>query len=355
MAGEPTAQDLTIAPQQQTALIGHDQAERALRDAYLGGRLPHGWILAGPTGIGKATLAYRFARFVLTYPTPEAARAAGAGDLAVPAEHPVHAQIANAAHPDLFTVARTTDPKSGTLRAEIRAEEVRAATAFFSHTSGAGGYRVCILDRADEMNLTAANALLKVLEEPPERSLFLLVCDKPGALLSTIRSRCRIARLTPLNVEDLAAAIEAGVADPQTFAADVRARAAEVAGGSPGLAVRLLAGDGLALHARIEARINRLPQIDDDALIKLAEEVSARGADDHFALFARLLTGNIAGHARQAAAGGAANPAQATAWADAWAEISRSIHRANALNLDRKQVVLNAFVDLGKAVHQGTH
>lgn len=344
----------SVAPRAQSVLFGQEKAEQALLSAYLSGRLPHAWILGGPIGIGKATLAYRFARFLFTWPDPDAARAANVSTLGVDPDGAIHARIAGEAQPDLFTVKRTVDERSGRLRGEIRAEEVRAAAGFFGHTASGAGFRICVVDCADEMNHAAANALLKVLEEPPPRSLFLLVANVPGALLATIRSRCRVVSLEPLGEADFNQAIEHAFVDPDQAMKARDTGMGGLASASPGLAVRLSGGRGRAMQQRIDALMRALPDIDDVALIALAEEVGARGADDIFQLFSMVLSDAIArksrGSARQ---GGASALDSSAAWATNWMEISRSIARANTLNLDRKQVVLSAFLELRQSARAG--
>jgi DNA polymerase III subunit delta' len=179
----------TPPPRETTALFGHAEAERTLLDAYRGGRIHHAWLIGGPAGIGKATLAYRMARFVLAHADPTAPAVRAASSLAVDPGHPVARRVAVQAQGDLLVLERTASD-SGTLRTVITVDQVRRTVGFFGSTAGEGGWRVCLVDTADELQYpSASNALLKVLEEPPLRSLFLLVSPRPGRLLATIRSR----------------------------------------------------------------------------------------------------------------------------------------------------------------------
>jgi len=173
----------SIHPAASGRLVGHEAAKRRMLEAVSSGRLHHAWLLSGPRGIGKATLAYRFARFLLAYPERVGETV---DNLAVPADHPVFHHVAAHAHPDLFVLEREIDPKTGRARAIINVEDVRKTIHFLSMTAAEGGWRVAIIDAADEMNANAANALLKILEEPPEKSILFLVAHAPGKLLPTM-------------------------------------------------------------------------------------------------------------------------------------------------------------------------
>ena len=192
-------------------LYGHVDAERALLDAYRGNRLPHAWLISGPPGIGKATLAYRMARFVLANPDPRAPLVQSASSLQVDPEHPVSRRIAAQTQADLLVLERTINEKTKKLRQDIQVDDVRRSVAFFGSTPGEGGWRVAIVDAVDELNTSGANALLKVLEEPPRRALLLLVSHSSVRVLPTIRSRCRLLALRPLAADDVARAAAAAL------------------------------------------------------------------------------------------------------------------------------------------------
>src|ERR1700761_6420475 len=178
-------------PRANPVLLGHEAAEATLLDALRAGRMHHAWLITGPEGIGKATLAYRFARRLLAGPL--------IGDtLALDPDHPVFRRVAVGSHADLLTVERAYDEKRKRMKTQIAVEDVRKINSFMALTPAEGGWRVVILDGAEELNQNSANALLKVLEEPPPRAILLLVCSAAGRLLPTIRSRCRRLRLTPL-------------------------------------------------------------------------------------------------------------------------------------------------------------
>src|SRR5262249_29566485 len=175
-------------PRETTVLYGHAQAERALLAAYRGARFPHAWLIGGPVGIGKATLAYRMARFVLTHPDPGVPTVRTAKSLNVDADHPVARRIAAQAQGDLLVLERTINEKTNKLYQDIRVDDVRRTVTFFGSTAGEGGWRIAIVDPVDELNPSGANALLKVLEEPPRRTVLLLVSHSAARVLPTIRS-----------------------------------------------------------------------------------------------------------------------------------------------------------------------
>lgn len=213
-------------PRRRTKLTGHAAAEQRLLQGYLSGRLHHAWLIHGPKGIGKATLAYRLARFILHHPDP--ASAAGHTSLYVPPEAPAARRVGARAHANLLAIERTFVEKDKKLKSEIGVDVARAAGEFFGQTAGEAGWRIAIIDSADDLNRESANALLKHIEEPPHRSLFLVVAHQPGQLLATIRSRCIALPLSPLSLEETLAVLQ------DVGAGDDLGKAAELSGGSPG-------------------------------------------------------------------------------------------------------------------------
>lgn len=331
-------------PRQRLDLVGQGEAERALLDAYRSGRIHHAWILGGAKGIGKATLAFRFARFVLAHPDPRSAAVAAARDLALPADHPVVRRVAAGSHTDLLHLRRPWDDKNKRFKTDLPVDEIRRTVGFFGSTAGEGGWRIAIVDAADDLNANAANALLKILEEPPPRSLFLVVGHAPGRLLPTIRSRCRRLDLAPLAphaiAECLAGAEVPG--DPATFAA-----AADLADGSLRRAAVLAANDGVGLWRSLEGLFARAPQIDLVAAHALADRVAARGADDALAILVDFMS-EIAGR-RARAALGEGRLGAAAAWAEAHDAVGRIVARSEGLNLDRKAAILAGIRALAEA------
>src|SRR6516164_3908795 len=176
---------------------GEEAAEAAFEAARARGRLHHAWLLTGPEGVGKATFAYRAARRLLGAPPDP-----GHGVLGASPDHPVSRQIIAHSHPDLFVLERLGE--DGKVRKVIPVDEARALSEFFAKSPATAPHRVAIVDAADDLNVNAANALLKTLEEPPSRGVLLLVGHSPGRLIATIRSRCRRLAFSPLSLEDTA-------------------------------------------------------------------------------------------------------------------------------------------------------
>ncbi len=353
-------------PRETSALYGHAHAEESLFSAFMSGRMHHAWLLTGPKGIGKATLAYRMAKFVLTYSDAEKAKAMGAENLSVADDMPAARQILAQGHPDLLVIRRPVDEKTKKAKSVIPVDQVRKTSGFFGKSAGAGGWRVCIVDSADEMNANSANALLKVLEEPPAKSLFLLISHQPGRLLPTIRSRCRQLAMPALSTSAMDQVLGANGADlsPDDIAAiDVLAE------GSAGRALTIASGDGLELYRSMVGLICQLPRPDIAAMHALADKAARRGAEQTFEILIDLLRDWVARAVRQGA-GGPANPeivpgeAAAMAglvhgqnldrWVEVWEKIGELATRAEALNMDRKLVILNAFSML-EAAASGMH
>jgi DNA polymerase-3 subunit delta' len=316
-------------PRSTYRLVGHDRALAQAARALRGGRPPQGWLISGPPGIGKATLAWRIARYLLAH----GANADGPEDLDVPPDNVVSRQIEAGAPPGLMLLTRGHDEK-GKLRSALPVAEVRRLASFFGLTSGAGGWRVAIVDSADDMNDNAANALLKLLEEPPQRAMLLLIAHAPGRLLPTIRSRCQRLDLRPLNDADMANAL--GLVLPDLDAA-TRDMLIAVAEGSPGLALKLSDGDGLMLAREAASLIEAARRPDFAALYAMAERVAK--AEDGLAEFGRLLAQALARRARAKALAGEGIPARD---AEAWEQVGRLFERAGGIHLEPRQTVISA-------------
>ena len=347
----------TPPPRANPALIGHEPAEALLRDAFRRGRLAHAWMLTGPRGIGKATLAYRFARFVLAGGAASGLDLAGASPLALDETDPVFRRVAAGAHGALLTVEPAYDDRRKRLRDEILVDDVRAVGGFLRLTAGEGNARIVIVDAADQLNRSAANALLKSLEEPPSNALFLLVCHNPGSLLPTIRSRCRRLSLRPL--DDAALTGFLARFRPELDAGP-RAAIARLARGSPGRALRLADAGGLELYGAMVDVLAREGPERVAALHALADRVG-RGAEAGAAFDALMeaLADWLARMVRNAAlglsgedelvAGEAALAARLVAggdlahWTEVWEKIRRLAGQASQANLDRRQVLVAAF------------
>lgn len=340
MKVDQSAEGDRFAPRLRTSLLGHEAAERRLLQSYASGKMHHAWLLAGPRGIGKATLAFRLARFVLAHPDVQGA--AVATSLYVSPDAPAARRVASGGHADLLVLERQWDEKAKRYKAEISAAAARQATEFFAKTAGEGGWRVCIVDAADDLNAESANAILKTLEEPPAKALFILVSHRQGSLLPTIRSRCIRLELSALEERQTLQVLEAVLERAPDEAME---RAARLAHGSPGRAVELLDSEGAAAFAAMLQELTRHNRLDVDHRIWLADRFAGRATGDDFAIFCELLQDWTASEARRRAfAGGGA------ALARAFAETGHSIREANALNLDRRQTVLDALDALDTAL-----
>jgi DNA polymerase-3 subunit delta' len=340
-------------PRETVTLYGHDAAERELAAAFAGGRVHHAWMLSGPAGIGKATLAYRVARYALAAPEERTA----VGDrLAIRESSIVASQVRALSHPGLAVVRRAYNLRNKRFPATIPVDEVRELKTFLGRTADEGTWRVVIVDSADELNLNAANALLKALEEPPRRTLFLLVVAQPQRLLRTIRSRCRTLEMSPLGPEDLRRAATAALAAAETAPpAETDWRTLEaLAEGSVRRLLELSASDGLSLYRRIETLFQGLPRVDWQAAHALGEELGSVAAEARFALFFDLLLGLIARLVRVGAGGTGSENDMAMArklipagrlasWAELWETIVRDKAETLALNLDRRMLILDTL------------
>jgi DNA polymerase-3 subunit delta' len=221
-----------LHPRHRRQLYGHEQAETRLLDAYHSGKFHHAWLLTGPKGVGKATLAYRLAKYLLRYPDPSSAPR---DSLSLPDSDPISAQVDARSHPDLLVIQREVE--KGKLKAGINVAVSRKAASFFGKTAGAGGWRIAIIDAVEDMNNASANAILKTLEEPPENSVFILVCNQRGRILPTIRSRCIELPLSPLPERICRGCVLDSL--PGDLAAAEAAKLLQQAQGSPGFALEL--------------------------------------------------------------------------------------------------------------------
>jgi len=337
-------------PRESTVLFGHEDAERALLDAYKSGRIAHAWLIGGPPGIGKATLAFRLARFVLAHPDPHSPEVQKATSLAVDPGHPVARRVAAQAQNDLLVLERSINEQTGKLYTVIRVDDVRRTVSFFGSTAGEGGWRIAIVDAVDDLQREGANALLKVLEEPPERSLLLLISHAPGRELPTIRSRCRRLLLRPLEADDVVRAL-AQATGRNAHESEVR-QAADVAEGSVGRALGLLDGAALALRQRMLDLFAQLPDPDPRALHALGEAIG--GTDPRTLeafmdmvngwLSARLDAGLDAGLGE-----GAQPKAQMARVAEIWEKVNRAAREVETYNLERKPLVFSVFGALAEA------
>ncbi|KAA5804777.1 DNA polymerase III subunit delta' [Alkalicaulis satelles] len=307
-------------------LFGHTRAAAAMEDAFTRGRMHHAWMITGPKGVGKATLAWRLARRVMGAP------AAGPEPLSADPAHPACRRIEALSGADLLLIRRPFNDKTGKLKGEIPVDETRRVSEFFSKSAGEGGWRVAIVDSADDLNPNSANALLKTLEEPPRRGLLLLIVNAPGRVLPTIRSRCRQLALRAPSPDETARwltqthGVEAGAAQ----------RASALADGAPGRALALAATDAPGLKDVIDAALSRLPELDASAARRLADSVARKDAEG----LREVLMGFLISYARERARDAAlAGPGGAEPWIEAAGQLARLASDTENLYLDPRQSI----------------
>ncbi|MDQ0453756.1 DNA polymerase-3 subunit delta' [Rhizobium paknamense] len=334
----PGLLDGAIAPVQNTQLFGHQAEETFLAKAYRSGKLHHALLIEGPEGIGKATLAFRFAHHVLSHPDPERAP----DMLANPdPQSVVGRQLASGASHNLLHITRPVDEKSGRVKSAITIEEIRRVGHFFSQTSGTGNWRIVIIDPADDMNRNAANAVLKVLEEPPKRSLFLVLSHAPGKLLPTIRSRCLPLRLAPLTSSDLKQALDHLGLAVQPDQTDMLATLAK---GSVSQALKLLNYGGADILAAFRDILSADGVVARRQMHKLADALSGKDSDVIYQFFIEHLSEYLMQEAKSAALQGDLHRADAQSRLSS--EIIERLTIASAYNLDRKQTLLDVLADV---------
>lgn len=342
-------------PREAGRVIGQEAAVADFLRSASGGRLHHAWLLAGPRGVGKATLAWAIARWLLDGGAPDS--------LATDPDSPLARRMRALSEPRLALVRRPFNDKTGRHSAEITVEEIRRLLGFFQLTATDGGRRVAIIDAADEMNPSAANALLKLLEEPPPGTVLLLVAHRPARLLPTIRSRCRLLRLGPLAPGPLAEVLDQAGAD---VAPEEAAGLAALSGGSAGEALRLLGQGGLGAYRSLLALVATLPRLDRQAAARIAESAGARAQaeGDPFdlvltaldRLLARLALAGLSGPPQPPVT--ADEPAilarlspdahAARDWADAQAWLTARARAARAVNLDAAALVMDMLTRLAQ-------
>lgn len=338
-------------------LRGHEGAVATLTSAMASGRMPHAWLFSGPKGIGKASLAYRLAYNILAGGMDDATEDLfGAGTpagLELDRESAVIRRAIAGGHADFMVLERQWDEKAKRLRNEIVIDDVRRLQHFFAMTPAEGGWRVAIIDSADEMNQNAANALLKVLEEPPARAILILISHAPGKLLPTIISRCRRLTLRPLpdhDVEELLAKWDPGMSNERAKLLSA------LVDGSPGRAEQLMDGDALDFFEALMALVSDLPAVDIPRLHALADKLNRRGKEEASEIALEALLSWLQRAIREAASKDCNasesltgirlpahltdDPATLEQWIEVWENMQNLMARTRALNLDRKQMIV---------------
>jgi DNA polymerase III subunit delta' len=356
-------------PRANPDLLGHEETEAQLLAAFGSGRPHHAWLMTGPAGIGKATLAYRLARHLLANPPADEAGPSLFGDASVPAapqslylapDNPVFQRIVSRGHLDLLVVEREFDEKRGRLRGEITVESARRIGPFLTQTAAEGGWRIVIIDGAEHMNRSAANAILKLLEEPPTGAILLLVSHNPARLLPTIRSRCRTLALAPLG-DDVVAGLLA-TAEPDLDAA-TQGALVRLADGSIGRALSLQQSGGLELYNDLIGLMREFPQASIAAIHALAEKLGRASEESAYrtaceliewwlARFMRGLATGIAPRAilegEQAAIARLAAGRPLAEWMSVWETVRDLFNDTDRANLDRRQAMLGALMAIGR-------
>ena len=316
------------------SLLGLDDPAEALVQAYERNRLHHAWLLTGPQGLGKAALAHRFARLLLGAKS-DRSRVLDAGP-----EDPVVRLVLAQSHPDFLVLDRYGS--DGVQKRSISVDDARRLPEFFSKAPAMSRYRVALVDAVDDLNTNAANAILKILEEPPERGVLLLVSHAPGKLLPTVRSRCRRLVVRPWPSEMLAAYL----AQTQGLGQSDAEQLATQALGSPGRSLALLGAKDKLDDAAVAALLDPTGATDPVRLAAMAD--SFRGAEGGRRLSQLLmrLCDLIADRLRRQTF---ADPSTASRWADVWRKLSQLPEEAEGLNLDRNDVFWSALAELRAA------
>lgn len=362
-------EDTSGHPKFSASLFGHEAAERLFLEAVNQQRIHHGWLIGGPKGIGKATLAWRIAKFLLSK-DPQAGETAQDGlfgdalppvsyeTLSLDEDDATARRIEAGGHGGLTVVERSVNESTGKLRNDIVIGDIRKLSGFFSQTASEGGWRIAIIDAADEMNVSAANALLKLLEEPPEKSILILIAHSPGKLLPTIKSRCRQMALKPLSDESVRAVLASRYPD---ISNDDLNAAAVMAAGAPGKAIELIGRAGIDIYREMASLLVALPAVDMARVHGLAGKLGAAKADHDYRLFSEMLLAWLQRLIRQQVSGEVSPDimtgeseqisrisglARVDQWLDLWEKVGHLIARADAVNLDRKQVIVSVFSSL---------
>lgn len=328
------AEERILLPGRQARLVGHTAAQEEMLRAFASGRAHHAWLISGAPGVGKATLAWHMARLLLAFHGAAIAEAPAEG---VPENHPVFQRMAALAHPDFFLLRRTRNKDGKRLRAQIAVEDARALGHFLSLTSAAGGRRVVIVDTADEMNRETANAILKILEEPPPNTYFFLVSHAPGRLLPTIRSRCVHMPLSPLAERQVRIALE-GLPVLATVDAAALETAIGMSGGAPGRALDLATSNVLELWRQVEEVLKSGGELG-VVSVRIGQALAGAEARADFILFTELMAGWL--HARMRAAARMGDVTGAARLAELLAKLRERLTALEAVNLDRRQFVEN--------------
>lgn len=344
-----------INPQNNPYLVGHEDAENSFLKSWKAGKLHNSWLITGPEGIGKATFAYKLARFLLA--AGENQKIA-CNSLDIAENNPVFRLVSNNSHPDLKIIQRDfieTDKKKVIKAikdgdamdakqlqelkksAVIKVDEVRAVNEFLSKKSFDGNWRIVIVDSVDDLNTAGANAILKILEEPPVKSLLLLISHNPGSLLPTIRSRCAKINLQPLNENIVASLLRRY--RPQLNETEIKGLA-KISSGSIGRAINYADNDGLGLYEKLEKIFYSRSKLEVSDVLELCE--SAAHDESVWCLLSELIVKFMSEMFKSGE--------NIKEMGNAWDFSMRLFRETESLNMDKKQVLLNIITTIYKAV-----
>jgi DNA polymerase-3 subunit delta' len=351
-----------LPPREMQECIGHEAVEKSLLDVINSGNIPHAIIFAGRQGIGKGTMAFRLARFMLNIkPADDSPGLFGAPPppakattLSVPADDRVFRQVASGGHPDLLVVERVMDEKKGRMQTSVPVEEVRRVTPFLRMKAAHdGGWRVVIIDDADTMTNSSQNAILKILEEPPPRTLLILVCHRVGAMVPTIRSRCRVVQFQPLALPEYKSLIRRE--DGSLSDSDIGILHA-ITGGSVGQGLAMAAQGGLEAVSRVLALLDSWPKWDWQQVHALAEMAGRAGQEESLdayqAVFvwiadaitrAKACDSTLQGMLNNATVLRLMNHYPLAAWIDIGEQLKTHFDTVGFANLDKRQAIIGAF------------
>ncbi|NNE58728.1 MAG: DNA polymerase III subunit delta' [Hellea sp.] len=333
-------------PRETYDLIGHQQAEEKFINSFNSGHLHHAWLISGAPGTGKATLAYRMIRRLL------GGQSLLSTSLDIPRDDPVSQRVESLGHGDFFLLRRSYDFKTKKLRSEIPVAETRELSEFFRRKASEDGWRVCLVDTMDEMNRNAENAILKTLEEPPDRAIIILLANNPGRLLPTIRSRCMHVQLRPVPEVELLPWLKSRHSD---ISENILNAAVKLSRGGPGKAVSLVQNSDKVLTP-LTRYIASLASSDAVFDQKVAASLAPIGARTERTLFWEALQDILQYQARFATTGqwdGAFKPLPIEklpqVWERLWQKACHLQNREAALNMDKKSVMIEMLSSIRSA------
>tara|TARA_B100000676_G_C18084047_1_gene853546 strand:- start:40 stop:1104 length:1065 start_codon:yes stop_codon:yes gene_type:complete len=344
----------SLNPRENTVLFGQQGAEQMLLEANNGGRLHHSLLLSGPKGIGKATLAFRFARHLLKPDEEEGlfGPTEPPKSFDMSENDPIFRHIAGGSHPSLKVLERRRNPETGKIPRDISVSDIRDLSEFYRMTSTDGNWRIAIIDAADDMNHNAANALLKVLEEPPERSVIILISHAPGRLLPTIISRCYKVPLKALDEKALSDALGFQDLYPNNNDLPLLLSLSE---GSVGIAAKILQIDGLELYREVEEIVTNPWAGLNKEIDEFVDRLAKNGQDEIYELFVTFFERALSQKVLEAVrTGHAPTPGgELDRWLEVWEKVRTLFAQAKGLGLNRKHIILNAFLHVNETIQQG--